>query len=156
MAYMQKPGRGNHPKTGHGIPTPFRQEIELTGKYEKGKEKLKSEREKGNTPPGLTIDSKTAVATANLPMHTTRKDGSYLKELDSKGNFVKQVNVDANPSLAANFQREVDQRNSLTTRSQTKNSDQYNATGGGISPDKLSAGQKETLVGLGKAKIVKK
>jgi hypothetical protein len=26
MAYTQKPGRGNNPKTGHGIPTPFKQE----------------------------------------------------------------------------------------------------------------------------------
>lgn len=26
MAYKQTPGRGNHPKTGHGIPAPFKQE----------------------------------------------------------------------------------------------------------------------------------
>lgn len=25
MAYVQKPGRGNHAKTGHGIPAPFKQ-----------------------------------------------------------------------------------------------------------------------------------
>ena len=25
MAYTQKPGRGSNPKTGHGIPTPFKQ-----------------------------------------------------------------------------------------------------------------------------------
>jgi hypothetical protein len=28
MAYKQTPGRGNHPKTGHGIPTPFKQTTE--------------------------------------------------------------------------------------------------------------------------------
>jgi len=27
MAYMQKPGRGSHPKTGHGIPSPLRQDM---------------------------------------------------------------------------------------------------------------------------------
>ena len=28
MAYIQKPGRGNHSKTGHGLPSAFRQEKE--------------------------------------------------------------------------------------------------------------------------------
>lgn len=28
MAYTQNPGRGNNPKTGHGIPTPFMQTVD--------------------------------------------------------------------------------------------------------------------------------
>jgi hypothetical protein len=152
MAYMQKPGRGNHPKTGHGLPSAFHQEVELTKKYNEGVETYTDQRNKGNTPSGMSVDSKTGKATANLPMHTTRKQGSYLTELDSKGHFVSHVNVDANPSLAESFEKKVKNRNEDVTRSQTNNADFYNANSGGTSPSNLSNKQKASLEGLGKIK----
>jgi len=154
MAYMQKPGRGNHPKTGHGLPSVLHQEIELTGKYEKGKEMLKGQREKGNTPGGMAVDAATGVATPNKPVHTVVKGGDYLKELDSAGKFVKEVKADSKEGKT--FKSSVEKRNSDTATSQTRNANQYNASGGGTSPDKLSAEQKNTLVKLGKATVVKK
>lgn len=39
MAYKQIPGRGNHAKTGHGIPAPFKQEGQKTQKAKESIEK---------------------------------------------------------------------------------------------------------------------
>jgi hypothetical protein len=42
--FKMKPGRGNMPKTGNGLPTPLRQDhggdIELTKRYTKGRKKI--------------------------------------------------------------------------------------------------------------------
>jgi hypothetical protein len=50
--FKMKPGRGNMPKTGNGLPTPLRQDhggdIELTKRYTKGVKKYKEQRNKGN------------------------------------------------------------------------------------------------------------
>ena len=153
MAYMQKPGRGNNPKTGHGLPTPLRQEIELTKKYDKGKELQKKQRESGNTPSGMKVESKSGMATPNLPMHSVVKSGTYVRELDSKGGVVKEERMDSKGN--EKFYKSVADRNSDVTKRQTRNAMQYNATSGGTAPDKLSSTQKNVLVGLGKAKKAK-
>jgi hypothetical protein len=44
MAYTQNPGRGNNPKTGHGIPTPFMQTNPSTGQSLKEKASEKAEK----------------------------------------------------------------------------------------------------------------
>jgi hypothetical protein len=153
MAYMQTPGRGNRPKTGSGLPSVLLQEIEVNAGYEQGKKMLKNQREKGNTPGGMKVDSQTGTATPSNTTHTVMKGGDYLKELDSAGKFVREVKADSKEGKT--FAKNVAKNNAYTSMDQTRNANQYNASGGGTSLDKLSSGQKQTLVKLGKAKITK-
>ena len=48
--FKMKPGRGNMPKTGNGLPMPLRQDndIELTEKYAEGVEKYNGQIDKDN------------------------------------------------------------------------------------------------------------
>lgn len=155
MAYTQKPGRGNYPKTGHGLPSALHQEkVELTKKYDEGIQTLSNQRDKGNTPSGMSVDSKTGKATANLPMHTTKKVGPNMVELNSEGGFVKKERIPN--SGVTKLEGDVKKRNEITTTQQTNNADFYNANSGGTSPSNLSHKQKSSLVSLGKAKVVKK
>jgi hypothetical protein len=150
MAYKQKPGRGNNAKTGHGLPSPFKQmEIEVTKSYEVGKEKLAKNRETGNVPGGMTIDPESGKANANLPMHKVVKSGSFLRELDSAGKIVREVAQDTRGNK--DFYKSVEDRNADVTKRQTRNADLYNAFSGGTKPENLSDYQKQTLVSLGKA-----
>ena len=169
MAYMQKPGRGNNPKTGHGIPTPFMQQktdIELTSKYDQGKAKLKTQREKGATPPGLNVDSKTAFASPKGYEKTFEEpsvENAFTARIkDSKGNQVGSAKTE---SVAGNMvtgggkgvealRKQFAKEKSFTEGSRHSNADFYNATSGGTSPNKLSEGQKKTLMTLSKAKKV--
>lgn len=150
MAYKQNPGRGNHSKTGHGIPSPLKQEIELTKKYTVGKKKLEENRMTGSTPGGMKVNKQTGEATANLPMHKVVKAGSYVRELDSAGKVVKEERMDSKGNES--FYKNVANRNADVTKRQTANASLYNATSGGTSPDKLSKSQKESLIAIGKAK----
>ena len=150
MAYMQKPGRGNHPKTGHGLPSALHQEVELTAKYDKGKKTLADQREKGNTPSGMSVSSQTGKATPNLPMHTTQKVGPNMVELNSEGGFVAKERIPN--SGVTKLEGAVKKRNEITTGQQTANADFYNANSGATSPSNLSDKQKASLKGLGKIK----
>ena len=155
MAYKQTPGRGNSPKTGHGLPTPLRQDkdhggkIELTKKYTEGVKTLEKQRKKGNTPGGMSIDAQTGAAKPNLPMHKVVKAGSYVRELDTAGKVVKEERMDSRGNEA--FYKNVANRNADVAKRQTANASLYNATSGGTSPDKLSESQKKSLVSIGKA-----
>jgi len=172
MAYKQTPGRGNGMKTGGGIPPTLmsgsamyqKKDIELTVEYDKGKEKMAAARSNPETKAGfekqqgIKIDAPTGKATANLPMHTVEKAGSFLREYDSKRNVVKEVPWNSmsekGGKAAEELTRAVAIRNADVTSRQNRNADLYNATGGGTAPDKLSEKQKESLVKLGKAKEV--
>jgi hypothetical protein len=154
MAYTQNPGRGNNPKTGYGLPSPFKQEIELTKEYDKGKHKLAENRVAGATPEGIKVEKITGEASPNLPMHKVVKAGSYVRELNSKGGVVKEERMNSRGNES--FYKNVANRNADVTKRQTANASLYNATSGGTSPDKLSGSQKDILVSLGKAKLNKK
>lgn len=167
MAYMQRPGRGNHPKTGHGLPSPFKQtDIELTKKYDKGKATLDVQREKGNTPGGMTVNKTTGEAKANSYERTFEEPSAAnaftARIKDSKGNEVGSAKAQmVSGSMVPNGGGAVDalrkkyaKDKSFTESSRHKNVDQYNATGGGTAPDKLSEDQKQTLIKLSKAKKV--
>jgi hypothetical protein len=150
MAYKQNPGRGNNAKTGHGLPSPFKQmEIEVTKKYEVGKEKLAKNRETGNVPGGMTIEAESGKATPNLPMHKVVESGSNLRELDSAGKVVREIAKDTRGNK--DFYKSVEDRNADVTRRQTRGANLYNAFSGGTKPENLSDYQKQTLVSLGKA-----
>jgi hypothetical protein len=165
MAYMQKPGRGNNPKTGYGVPAPFKQtDIELTKKYDQGKELLKKQREKGSTPSGMKVDSKTGAAKASGYEKTFEEpsaENAFTARIkDSKGKQIamaKADNVSGNMvpgggKAVEKLREQYNKEKAFTEGTRAKNVDQYNATSGGTSPDKLSEGQKKTLVNLAKAK----
>jgi hypothetical protein len=70
MAYKQNPGRGNSPKTGHGIPTPFKQmtgeeekyNLTTNNKFDKAREtQLKT----GDGSRGFGVTVKNGIATAD-------------------------------------------------------------------------------------------
>jgi hypothetical protein len=109
MAYKQKPGRGSMPKTGRSIPpvlmsgckSPMKQQDspEYTSKHSRlvnefnenistpeGRAKI----EKGNQ---MSIDSKSGVAVPNIATHTTQKVGNFMEERDSKGGFVRRIQM---------------------------------------------------------------
>lgn len=155
MAYTQKPGRGNNAKTGHGIPSPLMQtDIELTSKYDKGKEILKKRRQEGSAPSGLNVDSKTAVAT---PKGYEKKlvtqpsgdtfivDGSGKTIKSAKANKFNSKDVDA-------LKKEYEKEKSSTSKYRKSNSEFYNANSGGTSSNSLSEGQKRSLMSIGKAR----
>ena len=149
--FKMKPGRGNMPKTGNGLPSPLRQDkgIELTERYTKGVEKYQKNRAQGKTPSGMKVDAQTGVATPNLPMHKVVKSGNFLRELDSKGGVVREEKMDSRGN--EKFYKSVENRNADVTKRQTANASLYNAFGGGTSPDKLSESQKKSLVSTSKA-----
>jgi hypothetical protein len=152
--FKQTPGRSSFAKTGHGIPSPLRQEIELTKEYEKGKNTRAVNRAKGNNPSGMKVNSVTAEAIPNLPMHTTTISGNYLRQLDSKGGVVREELINKSTGNEQ-FYKNVENRNADVTNRQTKNANYYNAAGGGTSPNNLSNEQKHSLITTGKAKVVK-
>lgn len=165
MAYTQKPGRGNNPKTGYGVPAPFKQtDIELTKKYEQGKKLLKKQREKGNTPPGMDVNSRTGTAVSRgyeKVFEEPSVENAFTARIkDSKGKQIgmaKADNVSGNMvpgggKAVEKLREQYNKEKAFTEGTRAKNVDQYNATGGGTAPDKLSEGQKKTLINLAKAK----
>lgn len=161
---MQRPGRGNHPKTGYGLPSPFKQtDIELTKKYSTGKDKAQELAKKGNTPPGMTVDQTSATAKSKSYEKTFEEPSAAnaftARIKDSKGNEIASTKAEmVSGSMVPNGGGSVDKLRkqyakdkSFTEGSRAKNVDQYNATSGGTSPDKLSENQKQTLIKLGKA-----
>jgi hypothetical protein len=154
--FKMKPGRGNMPKTGNGLPTPLRQDhggdIELTERYTKGVKKYEENRKQGKTPSGMKVDPVSGFSTPNLPMHKVVKSGTFVRELDSKGGVVREEQQDSRGNTS--FYANVEKRNADVTKRQTANASLYNAFGGGTSPDKLSESQKQSLVSTSKAKKV--
>jgi len=157
MAFKQSPGRGNNPKTGYGIPSPLKQEIELTKKYETGKKKLAENRMKGSMDKGLDIDVRTGEAKAKAYEKTfvenKRTGGASIIGGDKK-TMESATRYGAGKDVEKLRNKFVSDSTS-TMNARNKNAELYNATSGGTSPNKLSGGQKKTLLTLGKAIKVK-
>jgi len=110
MAYKQNPGRGNHSKTGHGLPSPFKQLNEETKAYLDAHQKakkivaLRASTNKFNegTEVGATTDSIINANPKNSHLFT-------LAEKQRMGN------------AAANKARVVNKSNTIVERSQDYN-----------------------------------
>lgn len=124
--FKMKPGRGNMPKTGRGIPptlmcgSPMKQEpeVEYTKKQTTAVDKFnkaiktnegRSNIEKGNQ---IKIDPKSGMASANTATHTTKKVGEFMEEYDSKGGFVKRVQMNK-PSEVEKLVKGVERTNKV-------------------------------------------
>jgi hypothetical protein len=150
MAYKQNPGRGNNAKTGHGLPSPFKQtEIELTKSYTENKKQLTKNTQEGNTPANLDVNKLTNEAKPTNSAHSVIKGGSFLKEVDSKGNFVREVPIGSRE--AKTFESDVNKKNLMDKASKEKQAMVWNASSGGTSPSNLTEEQKKFLVSRGKA-----
>lgn len=163
MAYKQTPGRGDYSKTGHGLPSPFKQvDPELTKKYEEGRKLLEAQRKKNSTPSGMDVDKTTGTAVATgyekVFEEPNAANAFTARIKDSKG---KQIGMAKADSVGGNLvpgggkaveelRRKYEKEKAFTESTRAKNVEQYNATGGGTSPDKLSENQKKTLITLGK------
>lgn len=156
MAFKQNPGRGNNPKTGHGIPSPLKQGIELTEKYTKGKKSLEIQRDRGNVDTGLNVDQTTGFATAKPYEKSFVPATSKSQQAHIVGGDKKTVSSASSYGGGADkLRREFTSDSASTMNRRNMNAELYNATSGGTSPDKLSKNQASSLVGLGKAKRVR-
>ena len=158
MAFKQTPGRGNSPKTGHGLPSPLRQDnIEPTEKYIKGKKKYKENAEKGFVGNGLKVDAATGVATVKpyekkfVPNKTTK--GASIIGGDNK---TVATATDYGQGREVEALRKKFVSDSTSTMNQRNNSAEfYNANSGGTKFDNLNENQKKSLKSIGKATPVK-
>lgn len=154
MAYKQTAGRGNGPKTGNGIPSPLRQEIETTEKYEKGKKKLAENRTKGAMPSGLNINKVTGVAAAKPYekkfVKNTMTGGASIMGGDGKTMATASSYGQGRETEALRKRFVSDSTNTMNRRK--AQAEFYNATSGGTKPDNLNTKQKSSLIKIGKAK----
>lgn len=170
--FKMKPGRGNMPKTGRGIPptlmscSPMKQEnpkkpetnIELTDRYNTGKEKMAKAR---NTPgkisdieatQGIKVDAPTGAATTKsyekkyIPGDMSK--GVRAKIVSGAGELVKEAKIGEDAKLKKEFERSK----AYTSKARSTNANQYNITGGAKSTNKATEKEKQMLVNLGKAK----
>jgi hypothetical protein len=158
MAYKQTPGRGNNPKTGNGLPSPFKQEdIELTKKYSKGKKTLATQREKGNIDSGLNVDKASGFATAKPyeKSFVTNKITGGASVIGGDKKTIATATSYGQGSEVKKLRKAFVSDSTSTMNRRNRNAELYNATSGGTSPDKLSAGQKTSLITIGKAKKIK-
>ena len=153
--FKMKPGRGNMPKTGNGLPSPLRQDkgIELTERYTKGVKKYKEQRNKGNVDSSLNVDATTGFATAKpyekkfVPNKVTK--GASIIGGDNKA--VATATSYGQGREVENLRKRFVSDSTNTMKDRTRKADLYNAFGGGTSPDKLSESQKKSLVSTSKA-----
>lgn len=156
MAYTQNPGRGNKSKTGSGIPSPLRQDVEPTEKYIKGKKKYQQNAEKGFVGNGISVDPATGIATAK----------PYEKRIvkNSTGGVFIVGGDNETIASARNYGqgREVEQLQKRFTADSTNTMKQrnesaefWNANSGGTKWENLSPRQKQWLSSLGKASPAK-
>jgi hypothetical protein len=168
--FKMTPGRGNMPKTGRGIsPTlmsksPMKQtgDVEKTG-YGMMKEKENKAKVNANPKAQAERDAKMGIkrnfATNELtPVVTEHKfdvAGSFAREIDTKGNVVKEVKLGlggADSPSARKLKKEVEQKNSRTKEQRSNTSEVLNAFGGGTPTEKLSEKQKQSLINSTRAK----
>ena len=179
--FKMKPGRGNMPKTGKGIPpvlmsgSPMYQEtpkkgnksvpnteIELTMDYDRGK-RLMAEARKApgkiqdlRKTQGIEVDAATGAA----------KSAKYEKKYVQGGRGQKDRIIGGDGKViaeakATNFfkgeknkdlYKEFQRDSTNTMNSRNRNEMHYNITGGAKSTNKANEKEKELLIKLGKAK----
>ena len=149
------PGRGNSPKTGNGIPSPLRQEIELTEKYEKGKKIREKNRAADKNPGGLNVNKATAEAAAKTYekkfVENKRTGGASI--IDGKGKTIATASSYGGGREVEALRKKFVKDSTDTMNRRGNNAEYYNAAGGGTSPDKLNTRQRQALIRTGKARI---
>jgi hypothetical protein len=170
--FKMKPGRGNMPKTGRGIPptlmsySPMKQgdpkkpetKIELTDKFNTGKVKMEEARK---TPgkiadieatQGIKVDPTSGGATAKsyekkfIPGDMSK--GVRAKIVSGAGKLIKEAKIGEDAKLKKEFER----AKSFTSKARETNASQYNITGGAKSTNKATEREKQMLINTGKAR----
>jgi hypothetical protein len=166
--FKMMPGRGNMPKTGNGIPptlmncSPMKQEpeteIELTRKFDTGKEKMaKARKAVGKVADlkatqGINVDIATGSATAKsyekkyIPGDMAK--GVRAKIISGEGKLVKEAKLGEDAKLKKEFER----AKTFTAKTRGTNASQYNITSGAKSTNKATEREKQMLINIGKAK----
>lgn len=172
--FKMKPGRGNMPKTGRGLaPTlmcgsPMKQEdpkkhttnIELTDKYNTGKNKMANARQ---TPgkiadieatQGIKVDPKSGGASVKsyekkfIPGDAAK--GVKAKIISGAGELVKEGRLGEDTKLKAEYEK----MKSSTLGARSSNASFYNIAGGAKSTNEATEKEKQMLINIGKAKKV--
>lgn len=158
MAFKQKPGRGNSPKTGHGLPSPLRQDnIEPTEKYIKGKKKYQENAAKGNVDSGLNVNPATGFATAK----------PYEKKFIEKPRGAGAVIVGGDNKTVASatgygqgreteaLRKRFTSDSTATMNQRNRSAEFFNANSGGTKFENLNKRQKADLKSIGKTSPTK-
>jgi len=170
--FKMKPGRGNMPKTGRGIPptlmncSPMKQEesMELTGKHDDKKKKYEEAR---NAPgkiedlastQGIKVDVATGGSTA-IPYGYTYEQGKYGQRDRIINTTTGKISAEAktptnrfgdkNEELWKQFNNEK----TRTEKQRASNSAKYNIGSGFTSTNEATKEQKEFLLNTGRAKL---
>jgi hypothetical protein len=166
--FKMKPGRGNMPKTGRGVPptlmscSPMKQEvsdIELTERFDAQKKKYAEAR---NAPgkiedlaktQGIKVDAATGGATsiAYGQKYIPGSMGVRSKIVSEAGELVKEAKVGEDDKLKAEYEK----MKTFTEKRRGSNAEKYNIGSGFTSTNNASKKQKEFLLNTGKAKSVK-
>lgn len=164
--FKMKPGRGDMPKTGNGIPptlmscSPMKQEteIELTRKFDEGKKKMEKAR---NTPgkiadiestQGIKVDPRSGGAMVKsyekkyIPGDMAK--GVRAKIISGGGELIKEAKLGEDSKLKKEFER----AKAFTSKARETNASQYNITSGAKSTNKATEKEKQMLINIGKAK----
>jgi hypothetical protein len=158
MAFKQKPGRGNSPKTGHGLPSPLRQDnVEPTEKYIKGKKKYQENAAKGNVDSGLNVNPATGFATAKpyekkFVTNTTTRGASIIggdnKTTATASSYGQGKEVEA-------LRKRFTSDSTATMNQRNRNAEFFNANSGGTKFENLNKRQRADLKSIGKASPTK-
>lgn len=177
--FKMKPGRGNMPKTGNGIPptlmscSPMKQElpkkgkkpsteIELTMDYDKGK-RLMAEARKApgkiedlRKTQGINVDPATGVATSAKYEKKYVPGGKGQKDriIGGDGKVVAEAKTTNffKGEKNKDLYKEFQKDSTNTMNSRNRNTMHYNITGGAKSTNNATEAEKQLLVRLGKAK----
>ena len=165
--FKMKPGRGNMPKTGRGVPptlmscSPMKQEsdIELTGKFDDAKKKYEEARKAPGKiedlakTQGIKVDAATGGATAMAygQKYIPGSMGVRAKIVSESGELVKEAKVGRDNELKA----EYDKMKNFTEKRRGSNASKYNIGSGFTSTNNATKEQKDFLLNTGKAKSVK-
>ena len=167
MAFKLNAGRGMMPKTGRGVPptlmcgSPMKQEIELTKKYDEGKDKMAKTRSNAKTAKalgdkqGISIDPTTGSTETKKYEKTVERSGTKLRAKDGSGKIIEEVDWEKNsPTGGAKAEALTKKYKNMkkdTDTRRAKNKTQYDITSGNKSPNDATKEEKEILVSTGKA-----
>ena len=170
MAYNQKPGRSQMPKTGRGVSavlmsySPMKQgNVELTEEYSKSVKKKAEARSKAgqknlnSNSQGISIDAASGVARAKpyeKKFVAADKNKSASAIVSGEGKTIKQASGYAGKQKQnnENLRKEFVKDSLSTMNSRNRNAEQYNITSGAKSPDRATGREIQTLVRLCQAK----
>jgi hypothetical protein len=155
MAYTQNPGRGNKSKTGSGIPSPLRQDVEPTERYVKGKKKYLQNAEKGYVHGGISVDPATGVAVTKPYENKLVKRGNQAFIIGGDNRTIARATDYGQGREIEQLEKRFKADSTNTMNQRNLSAEFFNANSGGTSWENLTPKQKQMLKELRKTSPAK-